>query len=97
MPSGALQRGQKSTGGIAAVAGKIIERRRCPRPVSALIATACQLCRVCVCAVMHIVQNARPTAHRRLARRKSEEITGDPAAERRARSIRPDQTRRGMM
>ena len=80
MPSGALQRGQKSTGGIAAVAGIIIERCRCPRPVSALIATVCQLCRVCVCAVMHTVQRARPAAERRFARRKSEEITTDPAA-----------------
>jgi hypothetical protein len=84
MPSGALQRGQKSTGGVAAVAGIVIERRRCPRPVSALIATACQLCRVGVCAVVHIGQNARPTADRRLARRKSEKITTDPAAEGRA-------------
>ena len=94
MPSGALQRGQQLTGGIPTAAGTIIERPRCPEPMTALIRTACQLCRVYVCAVMHTVRHARPTAERRSRRRTSEETTTVPGRE--GGRDRSDRTRRGV-
>lgn len=62
MPSGALQRGQQLAGGVASAAARIIERRRYPRPMTALFDSMPVVPRVCLCGSVQRV--ARTTAGR---------------------------------